>query len=385
MNTKPLNVVWIGPQSFPIGNATSKRRRYMVDYMNTHDIQSHYLCCDFKQYGERRNATEGIYGLCDYKDITPIADEKRFLLFWKEGKRQLLSWYREDHKNVLIFSTILRWSDYPFYKYALKIGYHIVFDQLETSFLGSGYNSFLRKLNLRFSERLSDRAFKKCPAFVISQALLKENRERYPNRKLCLLQNSTPVISDNPKTSINTPLQVLYSGTFGAKDGVEYMIDGIIKAHDRNIACNLILLGKGQPQDMAVLEKTKGLDYISYLGYVTDQKLSELLTQADVLCMTRTNSRFANYGFPFKLSEYLATGNIVLATNVGDVHNYLENAKSAYIVPPENADAIADAIEHIVNNPDEALLVARGGFKAMQEHFSIEKVGKKFIDFLNLI
>ena len=98
--------------------------------------------------------------------------------------------------------------------------------------------------------------------------------------------------------------------------------------------------------------------------------------------MTRCNSRFANYGFPFKLSEYLATGNIVLATNVGDVCDYIENKKSAYIVPPESSYSIAKAILHIHSNPEEAFTVAKGGLEAMQKHFSIENVGKVFVDFL---
>lgn len=99
--------------------------------------------------------------------------------------------------------------------------------------------------------------------------------------------------------------------------------------------------------------------------------------------MTRSNSRFANYGFPFKLSEYLATGNIVLATNVGDVCDYIEDKKSAYIVTPEDSHSIAKSILHIYSNQQEAFDVAKGGLATMQKYFSIEKVGKKFVDFMN--
>ena len=98
--------------------------------------------------------------------------------------------------------------------------------------------------------------------------------------------------------------------------------------------------------------------------------------------MTRCNSRFANYGFPFKLSEYLATGNIVLATNVGDVGLYVKDKESAYIIPSENSHAIATTLQHIVEYPQEALNVANGGLKVMQQHFSIESVGVIFVNFL---
>ena len=60
---KKLNVVYIGPQSFPLGGATTKRRRYMIDYLNSQNIQSHYLVTDFKQRGGQKNPIEGHYGL----------------------------------------------------------------------------------------------------------------------------------------------------------------------------------------------------------------------------------------------------------------------------------------------------------------------------------
>jgi glycosyltransferase involved in cell wall biosynthesis len=67
---------------------------------------------------------------------------------------------------------------------------------------------------------------------------------------------------------------------------------------------------------------------------------------------------------------------------VGDVSDYIQNGNSAIIIPPENTHAIADAIKFVIENPEESLKIARGGFNAMQTHFSIDTIGKKFIDFL---
>lgn len=385
MNSKPLNVVYIGPQSFPFGGATTKRRRYMVDYMNTKGIPCHYLCCDFKQREKRCNDTAGVYGNCDYLDITPIANGKKYLNFWRTGKKQLKDWYKDDCKNVLIFDTLLCWFDYPFYRFAKKIGYHVVFDQVETSYLQNGKVSFTHSLNIRLGEWLSNRAFKKCPAFVISKALWEENATRYPGRQLCLLPNSTPILNDVPKTKIGSPLLLLYSGTYAPKDGVGYLIDGVIEAHEKGCNCKLILLGKGNAEDMKVLQKAKGKAYIEYRGFVSEEELLQTMIECDVLCMTRTNSRFANYGFPFKLSEYLATGNILLATNVGDVCQYVEDKKSAFIVDTENSNSIAKAIKYVDTHHEESLKIAFNGFSVMQKRFSICCIGELFTSFLKKI
>lgn len=383
--SKSLNVVYIGPQPFPIGGATSKRRRYMVDYMNAHGIKSHYLICDFKQRDKRLNGIQGQYGLCEYWDITPLAEKRMFLKFWKKGKSILKKWYVKGKQNIVVFDTLLCWYDYPFYSKARRLGYKIVFDQVETSYLQGEEVGVLRKWNLLLSEWLSNKAFSLNPAFVISYALMKENAEKYPNRKLCLLPNSTPVLNEEPKRSLSVPLTLLYAGTYAPKDGVKYLIDGVVEAYEKGCSCKLLLFGKGNACDMKILERVQDKDYIEYHGFVSEEELHKAMISADVLCMTRCNSRFANYGFPFKLSEYLATGNILLATDVGDVCKYVVNGQSSYIVEPENSHVIAETIKHIIEHEDEAIGIAKGGFSVMQKYFSIENVGQIFENFLRIL
>lgn len=385
MDNSNLNVVYIGPQSFPIGGATTKRRRYMVDYMNSHNISSHYLVCDFKQREKRCNAVCGLYGQCEYFDITPLAEHKRYFKFYKEGKRHLKAWYIEGKQNVLIFGTVLSVFEYPFYSFARRLGYKIVFDQVETSYLENGESRFLHRINIKIAELLSNKAYRHSSAFVISNNLLEEVHSKYPKRRICLLPNSTPQLSTASRTMINEPLKVLYSGSFAPKDGVRFLLEGVIEAHENGANIELTLIGKGQQKDMEVLRFAEEKDYIHYLGYVTDLELEQNLLENDVLCMTRVNSRFANFGFPFKLSEYLSTGNVVLTTDVGDVCRYVNDKESAYVIPAEDSHAIASALQYIICNPAEALLVAEGGLKAMQQYFSIEKVGRIFEDFLNRI
>lgn len=384
MNNKWLSIVYIGPQTFPLGAATTKRRRYMVDYMNAHNIQSHYLVTAIGS-GRNPNASEGEYGLCTYYDLSVFSSKKDIFGYVREGKSKLKEWYNANAKNVLVFHTLVTWNEWSFYKYAKKLGYKIVFDQVETSYLQNNTGSWLFRLQVRLSEFLSNKAYRECPAFVISTALLKENESKFPGRKLCLLPNSTPIIKNEPKTTFNSPLLLLYSGTYTPKDGVADLLDGVIEAHNSGVDCRLILLGKGTPQDMKVLDKAANLDYVEYRGFVSDEELEETIKKCDILCMTRTNSRFANYGFPFKLSEYLATGNILLATNVGDVCQYVQDKVSAFVVSSENPKAIAEAICYINSNHEESLSIAKAGHMVMKDSFSIDIVGSKFVAFLKNI
>ena len=384
MNSCILNIVYIGPQTFPIGAATTKRRRYMVDYMNAHHIQSHYLVTALGR-GKNPNPSEGNYGLCSYYDLSVFSSKKDIVGYARKGKAKLKEWFDPDANNVLLFHTLVTWNEWLLYQYARRIGYKIVFDQVETSYLQNNTGSRLFRLQVRLSEYLSNRAYRECPAFVISTALQKENETKFPGRKLCLLPNSTPIIKAEPKTSFNSPLLLLYSGTYTPKDGVADLLDGVIEAYNSGLDCRLILLGKGTAQDMKVLDKAANLDYIEYRGFVSDEELEETIKKCDILCMTRTSSRFANYGFPFKLSEYLATGNILLATNVGDVCHYVQDKVSALVVPPEDPKAIAQAIKFVIDNPKKSLEIGLNGYKVMEKYFSIDTVGATFVAFLENI
>mgnify|MGYP000000524894 CR=1 FL=1 len=383
---KLLNVVFIGSPTFPNGFAMTKRRRYMIDYMNMHGIKSHVLVCHYKKEGLYDNPEEGTYGICTYCDVTPLAIQREFGAYYKKGKEKLKEWLIKEEQNILIFSTKLSLMHYPFYNYARKLGYKIVFDKVETSFIAiGGKMSLKRRINEYLSDRITSKAMKNASSFVISTALYNQVKERYPNIKLCLLPNASPSLKKKDKKKLCNPLRVVYSGTFASKDGVEYLIEGAKKAVMKGCNLELVLMGKGQTRDMKVLEKLKGCDWAKYLGFVSEEELVCQIQDADILCMTRNNSLFANYGFPFKLSEYLATGNILLATRVGDVEMYVKDKESAYVVDPENSRQIANTLCYIQDHEEEAIVVANNGYKAMLENFDIESVGNKFISFLKTI
>jgi glycosyltransferase involved in cell wall biosynthesis len=97
--------------------------------------------------------------------------------------------------------------------------------------------------------------------------------------------------------------------------------------------------------------------------------------------MCRTGSDFANAGFPFKLGEYLATGNPVISTKVSDVENYL-TCNDAYLIDPDSSQQICSAFEEIVKHPEEARKIGLNGLIKCKEHFSQGENGKLLYDLI---
>ncbi len=388
MKAKELNIVYIGPLSFPYGYASTKRRKYMIDYMNKNKISAHVLSTRYKKNSKLKNPQSGFYGETDFFDLSIFFWQKNYIRYYKEGKRKLKEWYNSSKNNILIFHTSLPIEDLFFFLFAKKIGYKIIFDQVETSYKAEGTNiSFKRKCYITLNDWISNYAYKKCNgSFVISNSLYSQNKAKYPNMPLCILPNSTPILSISKKEVFNKPMKILYSGTYAPKDGVKFLVEGFIKAINKGINCQLILSGEGNKKDMQpILNRIQNISQIKYIGFVSDEKLIEIMNDCDVLTMTRTNSVFANYGFPFKLSEYLATGNLVLATKVGDVCLYLKHKYDAILIEPESSDQISDALSYISNNEKECIQIANNGLQTMKKYFSINTIGDIFVKFLSNI
>ena len=70
---------------------------------------------------------------------------------------------------------------------------------------------------------------------------------------------------------------------------------------------------------------------------------------------------------------------------VSDVLDYLEDKKNALLVEPENEYVIADAIKYAYDSPTEMHKIAALGLETMQQYFSINTVGEKFVNFLKQI
>ena len=77
--------------------------------------------------------------------------------------------------------------------------------------------------------------------------------------------------------------------------------------------------------------------------------------------MTRTNSAYANAGFPFKLGEFLATGKPVVASNVSDVGKFFKDRHDSMLVKPGDRKDIVSAVEYLLANPEKAIEIGKRG------------------------
>lgn len=375
---KNFNIVFLGRTPFPNGAAMSKRHKYIIDYLCTKDDVRVYKYASWNNKGWN-NPDKGLY-----KEKVEYVNTKYSKSFFSlmpiciECCRFLKHAFHKGEDNILVVSMVQYEQIVPFL-YAKKLGYKVVFDLVENFEVKGGDSTFFYTLNHKISNLFLGQGN---GFFVISSFLEKWHRERN-HIPICLLPNSVPMQKKRIKEKFSVPMRIVYAGTFASKDGVHYLIEGFDKFVRQNsfaeVELRLMGIGKVQECDMKIINNNSA---IKVLGFVEEGQLREELANADVLAMTRCNSKFANYGFPFKLSEYLATGNTVIATKVGDVPKYLEDKKNAYLIAPEDSDAICNILIHICAHQEEAIQVGINGQEVVLQYFNQDVNGLKFYKFL---
>ena len=377
-----INYVFLCGISFPKGYAFTKRRKYVIDYLNGQNISSAIIQ---SRSGKDHidNPYMGNYGISNYVN-TSYLWHKGFLgkfKFVKEIFFLLNKYFDKDKLNVIVFTTLML-EDLPFYIFAKLRGYKVFFETVENNLAKGTRISLYGKISTLLTRKL----FKKASGiFVISTKLKQLVTSLAPKVPVCILPNSAPLTVISLKNKFNNPVRILYSGTFAQKDGVEFLIKGYLKFLEcTNIKTELILTGDGNKNDMdALFALTDNCPNIKYMGFLSDEELEEMILKSDILTMTRCNSEFANYGFPFKLSEYLASGNTVLATKVGDVPNYLKHKNNAYLIESENIQDVVEALSFLTLNEEKAIEIGKKGITVVEQYFDVQKNGKLFVDFIN--
>lgn len=293
----------------------------------------------------------------------------------KGSKNIIYNYNYPDVKNIF------------FILYGRMIGYKIIFDVIEDNNY-QAHVGFINKFRIKTSLLL----FKYCRYFAdsmigISEHLYQLVRTTTDNKVPSYLIPVTVNLGyfKNPGASpVKEKIKIFYGGSFGQKDGLEYLVkafDEVSHVHDN---VELVFTGLGHKLDMdrifELINNVKSKDRIIYKGFLSTDEYYRTLNECDIFCMTRVNSKFANAGFPFKLGEFLASGKAVIATSVGDVPNYLFNDINAMVVQPDSVEELVDALLVLIENPEKRKQLGAEARKTAERCFDSDKVGMKLLD-----
>ena len=268
---------------------------------------------------------------------------------WIKGRAVLRRNSKKD--TVLYFYSPQLFTTLPILVWSRILGYKVVIELSEFHSLGSGRTTGFKNWLSRMSHRVVELNLSwLCDHLHIATKRLKRYHGlRHPN----LSKDIMPIVFD-PERFQNLPLHTQtyrlgYIGSFGEKDGVVGIIEAFAKARKQLPSLKLRLIGHATSSfNFEAALKAYGLAQddpnLEITGQVLSVDIPRLLAECDTLIQNRKNSPYANYGFPIKLAEYMATGRPVISTDVSDIGDDMENGKEIVIIEPENSDLLHRAI-----------------------------------------
>jgi glycosyltransferase involved in cell wall biosynthesis len=113
-------------------------------------------------------------------------------------------------------------------------------------------------------------------------------------------------------------------------------------------------------------------------GRIEAKKVPYHLLNSDLLVLSRSNSVQAQFGFPTKLGEYLASSTPVLVTETSEIAFFLKDEVNAYLAIAGDTASFANKIIKISMNYEHALDVGRKGKEVANKYFCSDVVAHKF-------
>ena len=170
-------------------------------------------------------------------------------------------------------------------------------------------------------------------------------------------------------------------GIFRRKKGFHILIEALNLLAKKNIDFSATIAGRGKRVFVykQMCKKYNLCSKLSFRGWISNQERDNYFDSFDIYVLpSRTES------FGMVVVEAMARKKIVIATKCGGPQEIIDNGINGFLVENQNPQAIVDAIEHIVNNPNQMPKIQENAYKkAIKYDINHQKYNiKKIIDSL---
>jgi len=133
-------------------------------------------------------------------------------------------------------------------------------------------------------------------------------------------------------------------------------------------AATFVIAGDPKEGETRLRERcaSRGIKNVLFTGRIPARDVPSLLLEADILAAPYGPNAQSISGevtgpvcSPVKVFEYMAAGRPIVATAVGGIPEVLRHEGNALLVPPDNAHALAAAIQELLGRPERGRRLAQ--------------------------
>lgn len=190
--------------------------------------------------------------------------------------------------------------------------------------------------------------------------------------KTLLLPNGAPVtVEDAPSVSHEEKdIEILYVGQLYRWKGIDLLVEAMVHLPDRK----LTIVGGNQEEDFvrlkALADRLGVRDRIEFLGHQPHGTVATYMRRARVGVVPLPRAGFPEarlFCSPLKALEMMAVGTPMVATRLRSLEGLLHHGRDAWLAPPDDPKALADAIATVLESRDLQDRLAEGGRTTARE------------------
>jgi glycosyltransferase involved in cell wall biosynthesis len=176
---------------------------------------------------------------------------------------------------------------------------------------------------------------------------------------------------------------VLSVGRLIERKGYPVLIQALAQIAARRDDVHLNIVGEGQERTRleALIEELGLAGRVTLLGRVSDEELARQYATCSLFVLPAIVDRGGDTeGLGMVLLEALRYSKPVLASQVGGIPDIVEDEVSGLLVPPGDPEALAVAIERLLDDPALAHRLAERGYAVNRERFAWEQVVDAYLE-----
>jgi colanic acid/amylovoran biosynthesis glycosyltransferase len=182
------------------------------------------------------------------------------------------------------------------------------------------------------------------------------------------------------------PLRLMVCGRFEEKKGFPIAVAAVARLREQSgREVTLTIVGDADRQGTMTIEKQRivsaiadaGLgDAVRITGYVPHEELVRLVYLHHVFLAPSIHAADgdAEGGFPVILTEVLGSGMPVVASDHCDIPEIVHDGRWGYIVPQNDPEALAGALERLLAEPQRWAEMGRDGRRHVEENYDIQRL-----------
>jgi glycosyltransferase involved in cell wall biosynthesis len=195
-------------------------------------------------------------------------------------------------------------------------------------------------------------------------------------RKANIIPYGTTVEVRDSQNNPNNPPVILFTGRLIERKGVDYLIKAMPLLLKKTKA-KLLITGEGDCREKwEKMTMLMGLqDCVEFLGFVSNDKLSELYRTCDVYVLPAIHDvRGDTEGLGVVLIEALMHRRPVVASSVGGIVDVIKHEETGLLVPEKDEKALAAAILRLLNDSELKRRLGVAGLEFAKWHFDWDRI-----------